>query len=105
MRQNQCQSTGVKKCLFDHRDVLFDSTLDFGIPPVLVFQLEVYCNVDKLLTGLAAQQKSHGIQINHLYLSFETKLHIELDNIFNENLHSRTILMNIGLLIRIFLFI
>ena len=53
-----------------------NSTLDFGIPPVLVFQLEVYCNVDRLLTGLAAQQKAHGIQINHIYLSFETKLDI-----------------------------
>ena len=34
-----------------------NSTLNFGIPPVLVFQLEVYYKVDKLLTGLTAQQK------------------------------------------------
>ena len=34
-----------------------NSTLHFGIPPVLVFQLEVYYNVDRLLTGLTAQQK------------------------------------------------
>ena len=34
-----------------------NSTLNFGIPPVLVFQLEVYYKVDRLLTGLAAQQK------------------------------------------------
>ena len=33
------------------------STLNFGIPPVLVFQLEVYYKVDRLLTGLTAQQK------------------------------------------------
>ena len=33
-----------------------NSTLNFGIPPVLVFQLEVYCKVDRLLTGLTAQQ-------------------------------------------------
>ena len=32
-------------------------TSNFGIPPVLVFQLEVYYKVDKLLTGLTAQQK------------------------------------------------
>ena len=32
-------------------------TLIFGIPPLLVFQLEVYYKVDSLLTGLTAQQK------------------------------------------------
>ena len=31
-----------------------NSTLNFGIPPVLVFQLEVYCKVGRLLTGLTA---------------------------------------------------
>ena len=34
-----------------------NSTLNFGIPTVLVFQLEVYFKVDRLLTGLTAQQK------------------------------------------------
>ena len=34
-----------------------NSTLNFGIPPVLVYQLEVYYKVDRLLTGLIAQQK------------------------------------------------
>ena len=34
-----------------------NSTLNFGIPIVLVFQLEVYYKVDRLLTGLSAQQK------------------------------------------------
>ena len=34
-----------------------NSTLNFGIPLVLVFQLEVYCKVDRLLTGLTAQQE------------------------------------------------
>ena len=34
-----------------------NSTSNFGIPPVLVFQLEVYYKVDKLLTGLTAQQE------------------------------------------------
>ena len=32
-------------------------TLNFGIPPVMVFQLEVYFKVDTLLTGRTAQQK------------------------------------------------
>ena len=35
-----------------------NSTLNFGIPPVLVLQIEVYYNkVDRLLPGLTAQQK------------------------------------------------
>ena len=34
-----------------------NSTLNFGILPVLVFQLEVYYKLDKLLTGLIAQPK------------------------------------------------
>ena len=34
-----------------------NSTLNFGIQPVLVFQQEVYCKVDRLLTGLTVQQK------------------------------------------------
>ena len=34
-----------------------NSTLNFGIPPVLVFRLEVYYKVDRLLSGLTAQQK------------------------------------------------
>ena len=36
-----------------------NSTLNFGIPPspVLVFQLEVYYKLDRLLTGPTAQQK------------------------------------------------
>ena len=34
-----------------------NSTLNFGIPPVLVFELEVYYKVDRLQTGLTAQQK------------------------------------------------
>ena len=41
-----------------NRDVLYlNSTLNFGIPPVLIFLLEVYYKVDRLLTGLTAQQK------------------------------------------------
>ena len=34
-----------------------NTTLNFGKLPVLVFQLEVCCKVDRLLTGITAQQK------------------------------------------------
>ena len=34
-----------------------NSTLNFGIVPVLLFQLEVYCKVDRLINGLTSQQK------------------------------------------------
>ena len=34
-----------------------NSTLNFGIPLVLEFQLEVYYKVDRLLTGITDQQK------------------------------------------------
>ena len=34
-----------------------NSTLNLGIPPILVFQLEVYYKVDRLLTGLTAKKK------------------------------------------------
>ena len=40
-----------------------NSTLNFGIPPVLVFQLEVlYYKVDKLLTGLIVPQKGTTVR-------------------------------------------
>ena len=39
-----------------------NSTLNIGILPVLVFQLEVYFEVDRLLTGLTAQQKGTTAQ-------------------------------------------
>ena len=34
-----------------------NSTLNLGIPPVLVFQLEAYFKVDRFITCLTAQQK------------------------------------------------
>ena len=40
-----------------------NSTLNFGIPPVLVFQLEGYYEVDRLLNGLTAQQKGTTAQL------------------------------------------
>ena len=41
----------------DVKLIYLNSTLNYGIPPVLVFQLEVYCNVDRLQTGLTAQKE------------------------------------------------
>ena len=34
-----------------------NSILNFGIPPLLVFQREVCYKVDRFVTGLTAQQK------------------------------------------------
>ena len=48
-----------------------NSTLNFGIPKVLVFQLEVYYKVDRLLTGLTAQQKGTTAR----WYSNKTSLH------------------------------
>ena len=48
-----------------HHDIdmfYLNSTLNFEILPVLVFQLEVYYEVDRLLTGLTAQQKGTTAQ-------------------------------------------
>ena len=39
-----------------------NSTLNFGIPPVLVFQLEVCYTVDRLVSGLTAQRKGTTAQ-------------------------------------------
>ena len=39
-----------------------NSTLNFGIPPVFEFQLEVYYKVDRLLTDLTGQQKGTTAQ-------------------------------------------
>ena len=49
-----------------------NSTLNFGIPPVLVFQLEVYY---RLLTGLTAQQKGTTAQ----WFSNKTSLSISIN--------------------------
>ena len=58
------------------RDEMFylNSTLNFGIMPAFVFQLEVYYKADRLLTGLTAQQKGttarwHSNKTSLLYLS------------------------------------
>ena len=54
-----------------------NSTLNFEIPPVLVFQLEVYYKVDRLLIGLTAQQKGTAAQ----WYSNKTSLTTFLDAI------------------------
>ena len=57
-----------------------NSTLNFGIPPVLLFQLEVYYEVERLLTGLTVQQKGtpalNGIKTSlcHFKLACEYEL-------------------------------
>ena len=48
----------VKKWVKEEIELFYlNSTLNFGIPIVFVFQLEVYYKADRLLTGLTAQQK------------------------------------------------
>ena len=49
-----------------------NTTLNFENPPLLVFQLEVYFKVGRLLTGQLLNKKEQlldGIEIKHLYLS------------------------------------
>ena len=53
-----------------------NSTLNLGIQPVLVFQLEVYYKVDRLLTGLTAQQKGTTAR----WYSNKTSLFIKIRN-------------------------
>ena len=52
-----------------------NSTLNFGIPPALIFQLEVYYKADRLLIGLAAQQKGTTSRW------YSNKTSLDLDNI------------------------
>ena len=49
-----------------------NSTLNVGIPPVLVFQQEVYYKVDRLLTGLTVQPKGTTAR----WYSNKTSLHV-----------------------------
>ena len=57
VRKNQWNQLIILRSLFYVEMFFLNSTLNFGILPVLVFQLEVYYKVDTLLTGLTAQQK------------------------------------------------
>ena len=45
-----------------------NSTLNFEIPPVFIFQLEVYYKVERLLTGLAVQQNGTTIKATFFYM-------------------------------------
>ena len=48
----------IRNCWLEKIEMFYlNSTLNSGIPPVLVFQLEDYYKVDRLLIGLSAQQK------------------------------------------------
>ena len=58
-----------------------NSTLNFGIPLVLVLQTEVYYKVDRLITGLTTQQKvitarwySYKTSLNGLFSEAEIQL-------------------------------
>ena len=59
-----------------------NSTLNFGIPSVLLFQLEIYYKVDRLVTGPTAQQKGTTAQ----WYSNKTSMHIILILFFIQHL-------------------
>ena len=67
-----------------------NSTLNFGIP-VLVFPLEVYQKVDRLLTGLTAQPKGTTAQ----WYSNKTSLaNISYDQQCERNLKNKYVLID-----------
>ena len=51
-----------------------NSTLNFGIQPGLVFLLEVYYKVDRLLTGLTDQHKNKKEQLLSNCLTYRNVL-------------------------------
>ena len=62
----------IKRCkkYLDLELFYLNSILNFGIPPVLVFKLEVYYKAGRLITGLTDNKKEQlleGLQIKHLY--------------------------------------
>ena len=61
-----------------HLEMFYLNSTFFGIPPVLVFQLEVYYKVDRLLTGLTTQLKG----TTALWYSNKTSLQPLLMNYF-----------------------
>ena len=67
-----------------HRDVLFEFNLKFWNTAILIFQLEVYYKVDRLRTGLTAQQKG---TITRWY-SNKTSLSILNSNWYKEHCDS-----------------
>ena len=65
----------TKRC-FNVEVFYLNPTINFGIPPVFVFQLAVYYKVDRLLTGLTVQQKGTTAQ----WYSNKTTLYSRMDN-------------------------
>ena len=63
----------IMNCIFIEIFYL-NSTLNSGIPPVLIFQLENYYKVDRLLTGPTAQQKGTTAQ-------WYSKYHLSQDRV------------------------
>ena len=64
-----CSMSSVSLELYAELLCYYWTTLNFEIPIALVFKLEVYYKVDRLLTDLIAQQIEQlfdGIQIKHL---------------------------------------
>ena len=62
-----------------------NSTLNFEIPPVLVFKLEAYYKVDRFLTGLTAQQKGTTAR----WYSNKTFLYTLVDRAESENIFKK----------------
>ena len=52
-----------------------NSALNFGIPTLLVYQLEVYYKVDRLQTGQTAQQKESTDQWNGIQVENTPKIY------------------------------
>ena len=75
-----------------------NSTLNLGIPPVFVFQLEVYYKVDRLLTGLTAQQKGttsqwYSIKTSLLTVQSNVKVHQMCYQNFSNSIRCYTYLL------------
>ena len=62
-----------------------NSTLNFGIPIVLVFQLEVYYKVVRLLTGLLAQHNGTTARWYSNKTSLHNKTSIYKNVLYNQN--------------------
>ena len=72
-----------------------NSTLNFGIPPLLLFQLEVYYKVDRLLTGIVAQQKgttarwySNKTSLTILYMCVICVYSMQCSNVYHFDLNA-----------------
>ena len=58
--------------IIDNLEMFYlNCTLNFGIPPVLVFQLEVYYKIDRLLTGITARWYSNKSSLARIRWNFE----------------------------------